>query len=273
MFGGNILNVDAAAAPAQKQQKVNTQPKLPAQAPAPPPPARRSAAASTSAAAAAAPYASAQAPVPTSEEIVPVMAQLLATVARTQATHSAMMMKVVVFDADKCPVLGPAKQTSQAYHQDTKNLSGAAKQERDPPHLFVWSTMTQVMTQLAEQAKFQPLIDAGKAHEKDIKDRANLYCSQMSIDVSDPAKVEKVCMECLASDLKYFRVAECYHKTQNRMEVGAVPQSTAHALAVQVIALTVARAGGNIKQNAAPRGKLERQLQTYVSANMQPRDE
>ena len=81
------------------------------------------------------------------------MAQLLSTVARTQAFHSAALVHVCTYNADKSDLFPKAKATTASYHAATRELSLAEKQERCSPHLFVWSSVMEQMAYHAENDK------------------------------------------------------------------------------------------------------------------------
>ena len=70
----------------------------------------------------------------------------------------------------------------------------------------------------------------------------------------------------LTIDVKFCKVVECYHSTQHRIEVLEFPSTTAYAVAIELIAYLVSHADGKLKTSAAPKGRLEREIQEWVDS-------
>ena len=223
---------------------------------------KRAAAEGGQASAAAAPAAAAG-----HEQATIVMAQLVSTLAREQAMMKSAMMSVAVFASEKVKILEAAKAASSQYHAEGKDMTAAQRAEREPPHVPVWNAIVYQLGLMAKEAKFAPLQQAAEAHVEEIGNRAKSLCSDAGVDPKVEANVRVQAFKLIAKEVKIARVTQCYHASQNRLEILAMPGTTSMEVAKAAIAFLCLHADGKEKNSAAPKGKLERQLQEFINAN------
>ena len=207
---------------------------------------------------------------PTDAEALAAMAKLVCVVARQQAVIQSALITVVVFIAEKAPSILPAvKAKTQEYAAAGKKLSSIERGQRPPPHVFAWNSLVAALVaEESQKGSSTKIQEAVKTHHTQVTALAKEQCQALKLSEKDHLQMQVAHQ--IQLQIKFCKVTECFKSANHKIEVLAVPGSTAEKIVQEAIAFLAVEAGGSQKPSVAPKGRLERVVSDWVAAAEQP---
>eukprot|EP00929_Paragymnodinium_shiwhaense_P054691 TRINITY_DN27417_c0_g1_i1.p2 TRINITY_DN27417_c0_g1~~TRINITY_DN27417_c0_g1_i1.p2 ORF type:complete len:248 (-),score=66.33 TRINITY_DN27417_c0_g1_i1:325-1068(-) len=199
------------------------------------------------------------------DKLVIQLAKLTLSNSQRISMLASAVVATVVFNKTKQTgetIVNTMKQITVDYGAAAKALPKDEKAAFSAPHTFVWLGLTSLLLELLKDKTDQTSKEWTATltdHQKDLQQLANAYYGG-----SEESKKQAALRQAIAHQVKICKLSRCWAAEKHKIEIHAVPNTSAHRAHRVVIEFMIRESDGSEKQGMAPKTDMERRVQSHL---------